>query len=143
MLMSEVEVDPEAETSPHRKTLGGPGLLLLLGLIAGALVPLLPWPCEAGAIEDGCIAGYAAAALEQEFGLPSASITIRDGSLTVTTGSEPNVDRDKIRAALEHIPGAVGGRSAQRTERRAGRCRAGEGAPCAGFRCRTACDRLQ
>src|SRR5688572_12467553 len=71
-------------------------LCLALGVMSGAI-----------AADDSFIAGYAAAVLEHEFNVPSAVLKVQKGVVVVADGSLGNVDRRKLIAALESIPGVV------------------------------------
>jgi hypothetical protein len=59
------------------------------------------------AADDSYIAGYAAAVLEHEFNVPGAIVQVHEGMVILTAGSLGNVDRKKVIAALEKIPGVV------------------------------------
>ncbi len=56
---------------------------------------------------DEFIAGYASAVLESDFELTGATVTTKDGIVTVTTTTLGQIDRAKLIAALERIPGVV------------------------------------
>jgi len=75
---------------------GGFVLCLALGVMSGAI-----------AADDSYIAGYAAAVLEHEFNVPGAVLQVQKGVVVVADGSLGNVDRRKLIAALESIPGVV------------------------------------
>jgi hypothetical protein len=59
------------------------------------------------AADDSYIAGYAAAVLEHEFDIPGAILQVQKGVVVVTTDSLGKVDRQKVIAMLEKIPGVV------------------------------------
>jgi len=59
------------------------------------------------AADDSYIAGYAAAVLEHEFNVPGAILQVQEGVVLVTADSLGKVDRQKVIAALEKIPGVV------------------------------------
>ena len=59
------------------------------------------------AADDSYIAGYAAAVLEHEFDIPEAVLQVQKGVVVVTAESLGNVDRQKVIATLEKIPGVV------------------------------------
>ena len=60
------------------------------------------------AVDDSFIAGYATAVLQQEFNATRASLMVHNGVVTVDDGSlGSTVDRDKVQAALESIPGVL------------------------------------
>lgn len=54
---------------------------------------------------DEFIAGYATGILQHEFGLTDASVEVHEGEVVVTTKSLATIDRGKVIAALEQIPG--------------------------------------
>lgn len=60
---------------------------------------------EAGMREDAFIAGYATSAIKNEFGLRDATIMVKDGVVTITTGSFSAAEQYKVRAALDRIKG--------------------------------------
>lgn len=59
------------------------------------------------AADDAYIAGYAAAVLHNEFKAPKASVLVQNGVVTVEAESLGTVDRTKVQAALEAIPGVT------------------------------------
>ena len=59
------------------------------------------------AADDAYIAGYAAAVLHNEFKAPKASVLVQHGVVTVDAESLGTVDRTKVQAALEAIPGVT------------------------------------
>ena len=61
----------------------------------------------ASATEDSYIAGYASAVLEREFDVESATITVKDGVVTLIAGELPADSRDKVVSALSAIRGVV------------------------------------
>jgi hypothetical protein len=61
---------------------------------------------KAIAADDAYIAGYAVAVLEHEFNVPNAVLQVQRG-VVVVDGSLGLVDRQKVVAALETIPGVV------------------------------------
>jgi hypothetical protein len=67
-----------------------------LGIVSGTI-----------AADDSYIAGYAAAILEHEFNVPGAILQVHEGVVIVTADSLGKVDRQKVLAALENIPGVV------------------------------------
>ena len=71
-------------------------LCLALGVMSRAI-----------AADDSYIAGYAVAVLEHEFNVPSAVLQVQQGVVVVADGSLGNVDRQKVIAALQTIPGVV------------------------------------
>ena len=66
---------------------------------------LFGWMPTAIAVEDSYIAGYAAAVLQHEFKATNASLIVKDGVVTVYAVSLGTLDRTKVQAALESIPG--------------------------------------
>jgi hypothetical protein len=69
---------------------------------------LLTWPVAAApASEDAFVAGYAAAVLEREFALRAPSLRVENGVISVQAAELAGVDRDRVRAALQAIPGAA------------------------------------
>jgi hypothetical protein len=72
------------------------GALALCWLVVAAI------PARAS---DEYIAGYATGVLQHEFGVTDASVEVRDGVVTVTTKSLATIDRGKVIAALEQVPG--------------------------------------
>lgn len=80
--------------------LAASGVVLVFCLVLGiALVAI--------AADDFYIAGYAAAVLEHEFNVPGAILQVQKGVVTVTADSLGKVDREKVIATLEKIPGVV------------------------------------
>lgn len=73
-----------------------------LGLVL--LIAVLSIPQFVSA-SDEYIAGYASAILEHEFNVTDASVEVRDGVIVVTTKTMGNIDRGKVLAALQQIPG--------------------------------------
>src|SRR4249920_1411237 len=71
-------------------------LCLILGIVSATI-----------AADDSYIAGYAAAVLEHEFNVPGAILQVQEGVVIVTADSLGKVDRQKVIAALEKIPGVV------------------------------------
>lgn len=71
-------------------------LCLVLGVMSRAI-----------AADDAYIAGYAVAVLEREFNVPNAVLQVQRGVVVVADGSLGNVNRQKVIAALEAIPGVV------------------------------------
>ena len=71
-------------------------LCLILGIVPATI-----------AADDSYIAGYAAAVLEHEFNVPGAILQVQEGVVVVTADSLGKVDRQKVIAALEKIPGVV------------------------------------
>lgn len=57
--------------------------------------------------EDSYIAGYASAVLERELDVESATITVKDGVVTLIAGELPAHSRDKVVSALSAIRGVV------------------------------------
>src|SRR5262245_57081083 len=74
------------------------------GLRFGLLVAILFLP-EGLLASDEFIAGYASAILEHEFNVTDATVVVHDGAIVVTTKTLGNVDRGKVLAALQAIPG--------------------------------------
>lgn len=62
---------------------------------------------DALAADDAYIAGYAAAVLHNEFRAPKASVLVQNGVVLVDAESLGTVDRTKVQAALESIPGVT------------------------------------
>jgi opacity protein-like surface antigen len=73
------------------------GILLLSGLLWGLSTP--------ASASDEYIAGYAAGILQHEFGITDASVEVLNGEVVITTKSLATVDRGKVVAALEQVPG--------------------------------------
>lgn len=73
------------------------GVVLLSLLLLGITYPALA--------SDEFIAGYATGILQHEFGLTDASVEVHEGVVVVTTKSLATIDRGKVIAALEQIPG--------------------------------------
>jgi len=71
-------------------------LCLILGIVSAT-----------NAADDSYIAGYAAAVLEHEFNVPGAILQVHEGVVVLTADSLGKVDRLKVIAALEKIPGVV------------------------------------
>jgi hypothetical protein len=69
---------------------------LVLGIVSATI-----------AADDSYIAGYATAVLEHEFNVPGAVLQVQEGVVLVTADSLGKVDRQKVIAALEKIPGVV------------------------------------
>jgi len=59
------------------------------------------------AINDAFIAGYAAALLEHEFNIPSASLRVQQGVITLTINKMSKKRRDQISTSLKAIKGVV------------------------------------
>lgn len=59
------------------------------------------------AADDAYIAGYAAAVLHNEFKAPKASVLVQNGVVVVDSESLGTMDRTKVQAALEAIPGVT------------------------------------
>lgn len=57
--------------------------------------------------EDSYISGYASAVLEREFDVESATITVKDGVVTLVADELPGDSRDKIVSSLSAIRGVV------------------------------------
>ena len=76
------------------------GMALVFCLVLG-IVP------AAVAADDSYIAGYAAAVLEHEFNVPRAIVQVHEGVVILTADSLGKVDRQKVIAALEKVPGVV------------------------------------
>ena len=73
------------------------GALLLSGLL---------WSLSAPAVaSDEFIAGYATSIVQNEFGVTDAFIEVQYGVVVVTTKSLATLDRGKLIAALQQIPG--------------------------------------
>ena len=81
-------------------TLATSGVVLVLCLVLGIVPATI-------AADDSYIAGYAAAVLEHEFNVPGAILQVQEGVVLVTADSLGKVDRQKVIAALEKIPGVV------------------------------------
>jgi hypothetical protein len=71
------------------------------------LVVLLALPAAGASTEDGYIAGYATAILDQEFHLTAGSITVINGVVTVAVDNVAGAERDRMMAALKKIPGVT------------------------------------
>ena len=71
-------------------------LCLILGIASATI-----------AADDSYIAGYAAAVLQHEFNVSGAILQVHEGVVIVTAESLGMVDRQKVLAALEKIPGVV------------------------------------
>jgi len=71
-------------------------LCLILGIVSATI-----------AADDSYISGYAAAVLEHEFNVPGAIVQVHEGVVVLTADSLGKVDRQKVIAALEKIPGVV------------------------------------
>src|SRR5207344_2958241 len=71
-------------------------LCLILGIVSATI-----------AADDSYIAGYATAVLQHEFNVPGAVLQVQEGVVVVTAASLGKVDRQKVIAALEKIPGVV------------------------------------
>jgi hypothetical protein len=76
------------------------GVVFVLCLILGLVQ-------ETIAVDDSYIAGYAAAVLRHEFDATKASLHVQGGVVIVDAESLGTVDRTKVIAALESIPGVV------------------------------------
>lgn len=87
---------------PHQtlRAMAHVAAVALLGVIIGWSLT-----AEAGMREDAFIAGYAASAIKNEFGLRNAAIMVKDGVVTITTGSFSAAEQYKVRAALDRIKG--------------------------------------
>lgn len=81
-------------------TIATSGVVLVFCLVLGAVPASI-------AADDSYIAGYAAAVLEHEFNVPGAILQVQEGVVMVTADSLGKVDREKVIAALEKIPGVV------------------------------------
>ena len=57
------------------------------------------------AASDEFIAGYTTGILQHEFGVSDASVEVHDGVVVVTTKSLATIDRGKVVAAIEQVPG--------------------------------------
>jgi hypothetical protein len=77
---------------------------IMMLCLSGALSGLAP---DVLAADDAYIAGYAAAVLHQEFKAAKASLVVHNGIVTVDGPSLGTVDRTKVQAALESIPGVA------------------------------------
>src|SRR5262249_3687070 len=53
------------------------------------------------------IAGYTASSLEHEFGLRDAALQVHEGIVTIVLVAGSPVDRGKLEAAINRIPGVV------------------------------------
>jgi hypothetical protein len=69
------------------------------------LLLFLASPVIGASTEDGYIAGYATAVLDQEFHLAAGSITVENGVITVAVNNVAGAERDRMIAALRKIPG--------------------------------------
>jgi opacity protein-like surface antigen len=81
-------------------TMATRGVVLGFCLVLGVLSVTI-------AADDSYIAGYAAAVLEHEFNIPGAIVQVQGGVVVVTAASLGKVDRQKVIAMLETIPGVV------------------------------------
>lgn len=70
-------------------------------------VVLLALPAAGASTEDGYIAGYATAILDQEFHLTAGSITVVNGVVTVAVDNVAGAERDRMMTALKKIPGVT------------------------------------
>src|SRR5580765_3125697 len=68
---------------------------------------VLGFVTETIAVDDAYIAGYAGAVLEHEFNVSGAILQVQKGVVIVTADSLGNVDKKKVIATLEKIPGVV------------------------------------
>ena len=59
------------------------------------------------AASDEFIAGYTTGILQHEFGVSDASVEVHDGVVVVTTKSLATIDRGKVVAAIEQVPGVT------------------------------------
>src|SRR4029079_16635734 len=51
--------------------------------------------------------GYTTGILQHEFGVSDASVEVHDGVVVVTTKSLATIDRGKVVAAIEQVPGVT------------------------------------
>ncbi len=80
--------------------------MVYLRFIAVVGVMLIPASfVHATATDDAYIAGYAAGALKQNLKLDMPSLIVRDGVITLPTGSLETADRAKVVQILSEIPG--------------------------------------
>jgi hypothetical protein len=86
--------------SPRTGRIATSGLGLLLCIVLGFVT-------ETIAVDDAYIAGYAGAVLEHEFNVSGAILQVQKGVVIVTADSLGNVDKKKVIATLEKIPGVV------------------------------------
>ena len=86
--------------SPRTGRIATSGLGLLLCIVVGFVTDTI-------AVDDAYIAGYAGAVLEHEFNVPGAILQVQNGVVIVTADSLGNVDKKKVIATLEKIPGVV------------------------------------
>jgi hypothetical protein len=84
-------------------------MVLRRKLALGTLLVLLVsvGPTFASPSEDSYISGYASAVLEREFDVKSATITVKDGVVTLVADELPGESRDKIVSSLSAIRGVV------------------------------------
>jgi hypothetical protein len=75
------------------------GTLLVLFVTVGL--------ASASPTEDSYISGYASAVLEREFDVKSATVTVKDGVVTLVADELPGDSRDKIVSSLKAIRGVV------------------------------------
>ena len=61
----------------------------------------------ASSTEDSYISGYASAVLEREFDVDSATVTVKDGVVTLVEDELPSDSLDKIVSSLKAIRGVV------------------------------------
>lgn len=73
---------------------------LLLWLVSNGIA-------VASSSEDSYISGYASAVLEREFDVESATITVKDGVVTLVADQLPGDSHDKIVSSLSAIRGVV------------------------------------
>jgi hypothetical protein len=75
-------------------------------MIGALLLSAFVWSLAAPAsASDEFIAGYATSIVQHEFGVTDATVEVQDGVVIVTTKSTPTIDRGKLVAALQQIPG--------------------------------------
>jgi hypothetical protein len=75
------------------------------------LLAFVTWGCLSGPAaaqtSDEFIAGYATGILRHEFNLSDATVEVRNGRVVVTGKAYGTVDRRKVEAALQQIPGVT------------------------------------
>ena len=81
--------------------MGAPARMIRAWVLSGLLLSLAA-PAIAS---DEFIAGYATSIVQHEFGVTDAAVEVHEGVVVVTTKSLATIDRGKLVAALQQIPG--------------------------------------
>ena len=84
-----------------------PRLVAASCLTAVLAFACLPEPASAQAPNDVFIAGYAAAVLQREFGLPASRVTVSGGVVQVDAEALASSAGPRLRTALSEIPGVT------------------------------------